>query len=76
MRVNLVYFVLDKLIHCYFPTAKLIDSNVRTELVGNNMHYFILDIPIVLTYLIHDMNESMHKQGQNVALIDQALDIN
>ena len=30
---------------------------------------------MVLTYLIHELNESMHKQGGHVALLDQALDI-
>ena len=34
----------------------------------------MLDIPIELVYLIHEMNESMHKQG--MCLLDQALDIN
>ena len=37
MKVNLVYFVLVKLIHYYFPTVKLIDSNVRITIVGNKM---------------------------------------
>ena len=34
----------------------------------------MLDIPIELVYLIHEMNESMHKKG--MYLLDQALDIN
>ena len=31
---------------------------------------------MVLAYLIHEINESMHKQGWQVALLDLALDIN
>ena len=31
---------------------------------------------MVLAYLIHEINEFMHKQGGHVALLDQALDIN
>ena len=38
IRVNLVYFVLAKLIHCYFPSANLIDRNVRATLVDNDMY--------------------------------------
>ena len=44
--------------------------------MGNNMHYLVLDTPMVLVYIIHEINESMHKQGGHVALLDQALDIN
>ena len=38
IRVNVVYFVLAKLIHCYFPRANLIDRNVRATLVDNDMY--------------------------------------
>ena len=31
---------------------------------------------MVLAYLIHEINESMLKQGGHIALLDQALDIN
>ena len=40
------------------------------------MHELVLDILVVLAYLIHEINESMHKQGGNAAFLDQALDIN
>ena len=39
------------------------------------MHQLVLGIPMVLAYLIHEINESMYK-GEHVALLDQALDIN
>ena len=74
MQVNLFYFVLAKIIYCYFPTANLIGSNVRTKLVTNNMLYLVLDNPIVLAYLIHEMNESIHKQSGHVASLDLAPD--
>ena len=31
---------------------------------------------MVLAYLVHEINQSMQKQGGHVALLDQALDIN
>ena len=49
---------------------------MKAILVGNNMHWLALDIPMVLGYPTHEINESMHKQGGDVALLDQALDIN
>ena len=40
------------------------------------MHWLVLDILRVLAYLIHEINESIQKQGGHAALLDQALDIN
>ena len=42
---------------------------MRTTVVGNKMHELVLNIPMVLAYLIHEINESMHKQGEHVALL-------
>ena len=41
-----------------------------TTLMGNNMHKLVLNIPVVLVYLIHEINEFMHKQGEHVTLFD------
>ena len=49
---------------------------MTATIVGDNIHFLVLDIPTVLAYLIHEINESMYKQGVHVALVDQALDIN
>ena len=65
---NLVYFVLAKLIQCYFPTMKLID-----KCDNNNITF---DILMVLAYLIYEIIESMHKQSGQFALLDHTLDIN
>ena len=51
---------------------------MTATIVGNNMHFLVLDIltVTVLAYLIHKINESINKQGVHFALVDQALDIN
>ena len=39
--------------------------------MDNNMHSLVFDIPMVLAYLIHEMNESMKEQDRRVAWLDQ-----